>query len=204
MLFSKFVRNTKLERFMDQAYNATLQTHHSATQTDITYAANTAIFEEQIHFLRGSRVSSSISCRSTYSPSNAFDAESILSDAFGDIEFTEACALFATTNDSNSICASVASGHLAQLPVKKQLDSVLKQKPKLKKISRCLRTTSCHATISSHSNESSTTALFPPLSNAQLSRNRSYCQIRSLPSSFQRSSLQSIPSLFSRKWSDEL
>ncbi|VDK69120.1 unnamed protein product [Onchocerca ochengi] len=132
MLFSRFVRNTKLERFMDQAHDATLHTHHSATQTDITYASNIATFEEEMHFLRGSRASSPTSRQSTYPPSNAFDAESILSDAFGDIEFTEACALFATTADSNSICASIASGHQAQLPANKPLDSVLKQKPKLK------------------------------------------------------------------------
>nr|CRZ24331.1 BMA-TWK-12 [Brugia malayi] len=200
MLFSKFVRNSKLERFMDQVCEPIPRTHHATTQTDIIHSSNIATFEEDMHLSPGLRDSSStrsdISRQSTNSLLNAFDIESVLSDAFGDIEFREACALLATSDDSTSICASTASSQIVSS--KKSFDLSSKWKPRWKQISRNLKAKSCHGTISSHSGERSTAAVLPLLSNIQLSR------IGSLPSSFQRSSLQSIPSLFLRKRDDQL
>ncbi|EFO24768.1 hypothetical protein LOAG_03720 [Loa loa] len=204
MLFSKFVGNSKLEQFMDQVCQPIPHTHHATTQTDIRHSANIATFEEDIHFSRGLRdsslIRSDISHQSTHSLSNAFDVESVLSDAFCDIEFTEACALLATSDDSTSICASTTSNQIARPTSRNPVNSASEWKSKWKQIPRNLRTKSYHDTTSSYSGEGSTTALLPPLSNIQLSQNR----IGSLPSSFQRSSLQSIPSLFLRKHDDEL
>ncbi|VDK71816.1 unnamed protein product [Litomosoides sigmodontis] len=201
MLFSKFVGNSKLERFMDQVPDPTPRKHHAATQTDILRPANIAFFGEDTHFFCGSRDSSSvqsdISRRSTNSFSNAFDMESVLSDAFGDIEFAEACVLFAVGEDSANTCSSTASSQIEQVLPKTPLESS-KWKPKWqqqscrKQISRDVKTKSCCGAISPHSGESSMTT-----------RNRSYWRIGSLPSSLQRSSLQSIPSLFSRKRDEE-
>lgn len=53
MLFSKFVGNSKLERFMDQVCDPAPRTHHVGTQTDILRATNIATFVEDMHFSRG-------------------------------------------------------------------------------------------------------------------------------------------------------
>lgn len=86
------------------------------------------------YVIAGSRDSSSIqsdtSRQSTNSPSNAFDVESVLSDAFGDIEFTEACALPMVSDDSVSTCPSTTSSQVVQVPPKKLLNSVSKWRPK--------------------------------------------------------------------------
>ncbi|MCP9264755.1 BMA-TWK-12 [Dirofilaria immitis] len=195
MLFSKFVRNSKLERFMDQVYEAAPRTHHSATQTDMIHTANIVTFDKDMNFLPGSRDSSSIQSdiihQSTNSFSNIFDGENMLSSAF-------------VTDESDSICSSISSGHITQLSFKKPFDSSLKWKSEWKEIPRSLRARSCCDTISYHLRESTTASLLPSLSNTQLSQNRSYYEIGSLPPSFHQSSLQSIPSLFSRKCGDEL
>lgn len=53
MLFSKFVGNSKLERFMDQVSDPTPRKHHAATQTDILRPTNIAFFGEDMHLFRG-------------------------------------------------------------------------------------------------------------------------------------------------------
>lgn len=88
----------------------------------------------QLYLIIGLRDSLSIrsdtSRQSTCTLSNTLDVESVFSDAFGDIEFPEACALFAINDDSTSICASTASSQRAQVPSKKQFGLASKWKPK--------------------------------------------------------------------------
>ncbi|CAG9539959.1 unnamed protein product [Cercopithifilaria johnstoni] len=203
MLFSKFVGNSKLERFMDQICDPEPRTHHAAIQTDILRPANIATFGEDMLFFRGSQDSSIIRSDTTHQSTNSlsFDTESVFSDAFGDIEFTEACAPLALSDSSMS--SSITSIQIAQLSSKKPLESASRWASKWKEISRNLKSKSCYGAISPYSGEYSTIVSIPPILNTQFVRSRNYCRIGSLPSSFQRSSLQSVPSQSSRKCSDE-
>ncbi|KAL3985481.1 Ion channel family protein [Acanthocheilonema viteae] len=177
MLFSKFMRSSKLEQFMGQVSDPTPHKHHATTQTNILRPANIATFEEDMHFSRDSRDSSTIQSdiihQSIESLSNAFDVDSILSDAFVDIEFTEACAPLIVSHDSASTCPSIASSQITYAPLKLPVDSASKWKPKWQRISRSVRRKSCCGTPSSHSSEGSTTGLIPFISNTQLSRKKS-------------------------------
>uniref|UniRef100_A0A915Q7P1 Potassium channel domain-containing protein n=1 Tax=Setaria digitata TaxID=48799 RepID=A0A915Q7P1_9BILA len=198
VLFSKFVRNSKLERIMDQVCETMPRTCHVTTQTDFINPPNIAFPDKEIYFHPDSQDSSLAqpvsTCQSNYSLSNGFDAESVLSEAFGDIQFTEACALLAISDDSNST-TSIVSNRVPQISSIK----ALKWKSKWRHLPRRLRAKSYHGTISSPSDDSSTTPLLHPSSNNRHLHSRSYRRIGSLPSCFRCSSFQSNPLLFSRK-----
>ncbi|VDN25250.1 unnamed protein product [Gongylonema pulchrum] len=96
-------------RYVDQVCDSTPRVSHVATQTDFLPQRMLASVEEELQSSNGSRESSSFRSqfgrRSNYSATNSFDAESVLSNAYCDIHFTDICSQPVISDDNSSVDA---------------------------------------------------------------------------------------------------